>query len=92
MILAIVAALVVAGGAAFFMTVFSGYPKNRVSLSVALDKTREINKLYTGVYIIPALDRKFGTLKRDKPKEWFNTASGIFSISLPPNMTLNWIS
>ena len=40
-------------------------PKIKVSISHVFQKTKEIDKLYTGVYIIPALDKKYGFLKRD---------------------------
>lgn len=70
----IAATAIVAGVAAYFQFGLPGSPKTQVSMSVALQKTKEIDRLYTGVYLIPVLDRKFGTLKRDKPKEWINTA------------------
>lgn len=70
----IAVAAVIAGVAAYLQFGLPGSPKTQVSLSVALQKTREIDRLYTGVYIIPALDRKFGTLKRDKPLELYNKA------------------
>lgn len=40
-------------------------PKTHTSIEVALQKTKEIDKLYTGVYLIPVLDLQMGTLKRD---------------------------
>ena len=45
--------------------VVSQRPAARVSMSTVLQKTKEIDKLYTGVYIIPAVDKKYGMLKRD---------------------------
>ncbi len=41
------------------------YPKPHTSISFALQKTKEIDKLYTGVYLVPVLDLQWGTLKRD---------------------------
>lgn len=40
-------------------------PKPHTSIEVAFQKTKEIDKLYTGVYLIPVLDLQMGTLKRD---------------------------
>ena len=51
----------------------------KVSMSVILQETKEIDKLYTGVYIIPAIDVNYGTLKRDKPKEFLHKTLGLFS-------------
>ncbi|MDO4840699.1 MAG: hypothetical protein Q3990_08545, partial [Desulfovibrionaceae bacterium] len=44
------------------------FPKPHTSISLALQKTKEIDKLYTGIYLIPVLDRQWGPLKRDKWK------------------------
>ena len=54
--------------ALFFAIAYHGCKPNRkikVDTSIVLQKTKEIDKLYTGVYIIPALDIKYGFLKRD---------------------------
>ncbi len=45
-------------------------PKPHTSIEVAFQKTKEIDKLYTGVYLIPVLDPQYGTLKRNKWKFW----------------------
>ena len=47
-------------------------PQNRVSFHSALQKTKEIDKLFTGVYVVPVLDKKYGYIKRDILKEKLN--------------------
>ena len=65
--------VLIIGGILFFMHNPSK-PKTVVSTSVVLQKTKEIDKLYTGVYIIPAIDRKYGYRKRDLPSHFLNQA------------------
>ncbi len=47
-------------------------PKPHTSFEVKLQETREIDKLYTGVYLIPVLDRQYGELKRDVIPNFFS--------------------
>lgn len=42
----------------------------RIIITHALQKTKEIDKLYTGVYIIPAVDKKYDFRKRDLPMHY----------------------
>ncbi|MBQ4568138.1 MAG: hypothetical protein IJA79_08460 [Desulfovibrio sp.] len=44
----------------------------KISITHALQKTKEIDKLYTGVYIIPAVDKKYDFRKRDLPMHYLN--------------------
>ncbi len=44
------------------------FPKPYTSIALSLQKTKEIDKLYTGVYLIPVVDLQWGTIKRDKWK------------------------
>lgn len=44
------------------------FPKPHASIAFALQKTKDIDKLYTGVYLVPVLDLQWGTLKRDSWK------------------------
>lgn len=41
------------------------FPKPHASIAFALQKTKDIDKLYTGVYLVPVVDLQWGTLKRD---------------------------
>ena len=45
--------------------VYKSNHKTKVDTSIVLQKIKEIDKLYTGVYIIPAMDKKYGFRKRD---------------------------
>ncbi len=47
-------------------------PKPHTSFWVKLLETREIDRLYTGVYLIPVLDRQYGELKRDVITNFFS--------------------
>ncbi len=42
------------------------------NFQVVLQETREIDKLYTGVYLVPVLDLQYGELKRDKILNFFS--------------------
>ncbi len=53
----------------------------KVDTSIVLQKIKEIDKLYTGVYIIPALDSKYGFLKRDLPGHWCDEIAKKFGIN-----------
>lgn len=46
-------------------------PAPHTSFSVKLQETRDVDKLYTGVYLIPVLDRQYGELKRDVITNFF---------------------
>ena len=58
----------------------NNHPKIHVSMSTVLQKTKEIDKLYTGVYIIPAVDKKYGRLKRDMVLGLLNSAKELVGL------------
>lgn len=75
----LLAILVLALGAGAYWTFSSmvSIPKQSVSTIISsLQKTKDIDKLYTGTYLIPVIDLERGILKRDLVKEgvstWFN--------------------
>ena len=74
----VLAILVLALGAGAYWAFSSmvSVPKKTVSTIIAsLQKTKDIDKLYTGTYLIPVVDLERGLLKRDYVKEgvkWFN--------------------
>ena len=45
-------------------------PKPHTSIKVNFLKTKDIDKLYTGFYLIPVHDLEYGTLKREMWKFW----------------------
>lgn len=59
--------------------------KTKVSISHVLQKTKEIDKLYTGVYIIPAVDKKYGFRKRDLPMHYLNQLGQSIGIGSKEN-------
>lgn len=64
-------------GAYWTFTSMASIPKKSVSTIISsLQKTKDIDKLYTGTYLIPVIDIERGILKRDYVKEgvttWFN--------------------
>ena len=74
-------------GMAVIALFFVGYyfsrpsnPKTKVSIAHVLQKTKEIDKLYTGVYIVPALDKKYGYRKRDLPMHYLNQVGQTIGI------------
>ena len=59
--------------------------KTRVSISHVHQKTKEIDKLYTGVYIVPAVDKKYGFRKRDLPMHYLNQLGQNISLGSKEN-------
>lgn len=47
---------------------------DRISFHSALQKTKEIEKLFTGIYLVYVLDKSYGLKKRDIPSHFFNRA------------------
>lgn len=74
-----IAIVILAGAAASFH-----YLKNAVSIErqsattiiSSLQKTRDVDKLYTGIYHIPVIDFEKGYLKRDMVKEGLRMGTG----------------
>lgn len=57
-------------GAYWTFTSMASIPKKSVSTIISsLQKTKDIDKLYTGTYLIPVIDEEWGLLKRDYVKE-----------------------
>lgn len=58
------------GGAVYYFIPKVSFEKRSISTIISsLQKTREIDKFYTGVYYIPVMDFEKGYLKRDIVKK-----------------------
>lgn len=52
--------------------------KSRTVVMAELQQTKEIDKLYTGTYLVPAMDLNRGILKRDMASAGFEMAKGLW--------------
>lgn len=69
-------------GAYFAINGMVSIPKKSVSTIISsLQKTKDIDKLYTGVYLIPVIDLERGVLKRDALKEGVKTYFNPFKLA-----------
>lgn len=67
-------AVAICAGAYWASTRMVSLPKKSASTLISsLQKTKDIDKLYTGVYLIPVIDLERGVLKRDAIKEGVKT-------------------
>ena len=67
-------AVAIGVGAYWASTSMGSLPKKSASTLISsLQKTKDIDKLYTGVYLIPVIDLERGILKRDAIKEGVKT-------------------
>lgn len=67
-------AVAIGAGAYWASTIMVSLPKESSSTLISsLQKTKDIDKLYTGVYLIPVIDLERGILKRDAIKEGVKT-------------------
>lgn len=76
LVLAILVLALGVGAYGTFSSMVSIPKKSASTIISSLQKTKDIEKLYTGTYLIPVIDFKWGILKRDYVKEgvstWFN--------------------
>lgn len=82
--IAILAILVLAAGVGAYWALngMVSIPKKSVSTIISsLQKTKDIDKLYTGVYLIPVIDLERGILKRDALKEGVKTYLNPFKLA-----------
>lgn len=71
--------LLVLVGIAGYIYLFPNYPtKSRTVVLAELQQTKEIDKLYTGTYLVPAMDLNRGILKRDMASAGFEIAKGLW--------------
>lgn len=73
LVLAILVLVLGAGAYGTFTSMVSIPRKSASTIISSLQKTKDIDKLYTGTYLIPVIDPVYGLLNRDKVKEGVKT-------------------